>query len=219
MEIENAELLDTAGFRKRGKILPGIEKFSILRTLTAINEADICVVMMDAAEPATAVDQSIAGLVKEAGKGLVLAVNKWDAIEKDDKTMVRMERMIQREFQFVWWAPLVFISAQNGKNTEQITKLSNEIRERQRTEIPDEELSALLKRCVMLQPPPGKGNRHPKLVKMTQVGSSPPTFLIYGTQTKMIHFSYARFVENQLRASFDFIGTPIRLIFKDKDKK
>lgn len=213
------ELLDTAGFRKRGKILPGIEKFSILRTLAAINESDICVVLMDAGEPATAIDQSIAGLAKEAGKGVILVVNKWDAIEKDDKTMVRMERSIQHRFQFVWWAPLVFASALNGKNTEQILTLAADIADRTRQTISDEELTALLKRCTMQQPPPGKGNRHPTLKKMTQVGHSPPSFLVEGTQTKMIHFSYARFIENQLREAFDFTGSPIRLIFKDKDKK
>lgn len=210
------ELLDTAGFRRRGKILPGIEKFSVLRTLTAISEADVCAVLMDATEPATAVDQSIAGLVKEAGKGLILVFNKWDALEKDDKTRAGLERLAQQRFQFVWWAPLVFISALNGKNTDQILELTSEIGRRGRSELSQNALVDCLKQAVAAQPPAGRGTRHPKLSNLVQVGSKPPSFLIEGSQTKMIHFSYARYLENRLRESFDFAGTPIRLIFRDK---
>ncbi len=216
LEGRRMEMLDTAGFRRRGRIERGIEQFSILRTLEAVREADICVLLMDAAEPASAIDQQVAGLVKESGKGLILALNKWDAIEKDDHTRSQLERRVQARFQYVWWAPLVFISAMNGKNTDELPKIAIEIEKRRKQQFTEEELGAYLKEAVMSQPPAGRGSKHPKLKSCRQVGNSPAAFLIEGSNTKLLHFSYVRYLENRLREKFDLIGTPVKLIIKDK---
>ncbi len=215
-EKQLISIFDTAGFRRRGKIERGVEQFSILRTLAAINQADICVLVMDAAEPGSHIDQQVAGLVKEAGKGLILAVNKWDAIDKDDKTQGRMAAKLQLRFQFTPWAPLVFISALNGKHTDELPRLAIEIAERRKQQITEAKLKAYLREAIVNQPPAGRGNKHPKLTEIRQLSSDQPSFLIEGTNTKLLHFSYPRYLENRLRERFDFTGTPIRLVIKDK---
>jgi GTPase len=212
-------ILDTAGLRRRGKIEPGVEKFSTLRTLSAIAASDICVVVMDAAEPSVAGDQHIAGLVTEAGKGLILLVNKWDAIEKDDKTQALLGTRIKQDFQFAWWAPLIFTSATTGANITKLFELVAQIDERRRQEISTPNLNKSIEALVAKHPPAGMKGRQPKINYATQIGTEPPTFALFCSYPDLIHFSYRRYLENGLREAYDFIGTPIKLEFKDKRRK
>lgn len=211
--------LDTAGLRRRGKIEPGVEKFSTLRTLSAIAASDICILVMDAEEPSVAGDQHIAGLVDESGKGLILAVNKWDIAEKDDKTQARLSQRIQQDFQFAWWAPLIFTSAITGANVTKFFELAVEIDQRRRQKISTPNLNKTIEALVAKHPPAGMKGRQPKINYATQIGTSPPTFALFCSYPDLIHFSYRRYIENGLREAYDFTGTPIRLEFKDKRKK
>jgi GTP-binding protein len=212
------ELLDTAGLRRRGRIERGIEKFSALRTLAAINEADVCVLVMDATEPSVAGDQSLAGQIDEAGRGLILAVNKWDAVEKETGTQEHLAQIIKRDFQFAWWAPLVFTSATVGTGTNQLMELAIQIHARRATKLATGPINRLLEKLTASHPPAGLKGRRPKLNYVTQTGTAPPTFTFFGTHPDLIHFSYRRYLENNLRETWDFAGTPITLEFKAKHK-
>lgn len=212
------KLLDTAGLRRRGKIEAGVEKYSALRTLAAINQADICVVVMDATQPSVAGDQHIAGMVVDAGKGLILAVNKWDLVEKEDKTQARLARHIQNDFQFAWWAPLIFTSAVTGNNVSKLMEVSLQIAHQRKQEISTPKLNSLLTQLKTKQPPAGLKSAQPKLNYMTQTGTNPPVFTFFGSSPSMLHFSYKRYLENGLREAYDFTGTPIKLVFRSKRK-
>lgn len=209
------KILDTAGLRRSGKIEAGVEKFSALRTLSAITAADVCILVMDANELSVAGDQHIAGMVKEAGKGLILVANKWDIVDKDDKSQAKLERRVQRDFQFVHWAPLVFTAASTGLNVAKLLELTHQISGRRTETIKTTEFNKLLQSLTATQPPAGLKNRQPKLRYATQTGSNPPTFTIFGAYTNFLHFSYKRYLENGLRAAYDFTGTPIALEFRD----
>lgn len=209
-------LVDTAGLKRRGKIEAGVEKYSTMRTLAAIARCDIAVLVMDATELGVAGDQNIAGHVIEAGKGLILVANKWDAVEKETGTQERYSRRIQREFAFVPWAPLVFTSATLGQNVPKIFELARSIYDRRQTKIPTGELNRAIEELVRKQPPAGLKNKQPKIKYATQVDTEPPTFGIHSSYADLIHFSYQRYLENGLRERYDFTGTPIKLLFKDK---
>lgn len=211
---------DTAGLRRAGKIGRGIEFFSSLRTKKAIAWADVCVVLIDANENSVAQDQNIAGLVKEAGKGLILAVSKWDAVDdKDDNTMQRMANYISAQYQFVWWAPLIFTSAATGLNLDKLYELVIKVKNNADTTIPTAKLNKLLMATTAKQPPVGLKNTHPKLNYITQTGTHPPEFTIFATHPDMIQFSYPRYLENVLRESAAFEGTPIKIVFRHKRKE
>jgi GTPase len=213
---QTIELLDTAGVRKAGKIEPGIEKFSVLRTINAISASDVALIVIDADEPAVAGDQHIAGLAEEAGKGIILTVNKWDKIEKDSSSRRRFERLIQHHFQFVWWAPLVFTSATTGANVTRVFELAQAIHQRRQTKLSTSKLNQVIQALIAKHPPAGKGHRQPKINYATQIGTEPPTFALFTSYPNLIHFSYRRYLENGLREAFDFSGTPIRVEFRDK---
>jgi GTP-binding protein len=210
------EILDTAGIRRRGKIVPGVEKFSSLRTMTAIREADICVLVLDANDGIVAGDLNLAGAVLEAGKGLIIVMNKWDAVEKDERTQARLTAKLQSQFQFAWWAPLVYTSAVTGLHVNKLLELTLEIDERRRHQIATGPFNRLLEKAVARQAPAGLKGKQPKINYGTQTGSNPPTFTIFCTYPDLIHFSYRRFIENQLREAHDFTGTPVILEFKHK---
>jgi GTP-binding protein len=213
---EPIHLLDTAGLRRRGKIEAGIEKYSALRTLAAIAKADICVVVMDATEPSVAGDQHIAGLVSEAGKGLILVLNKWDAVEKETGTQEFFTRRMVADFAFAHWAPLVYTSASQGLNVTKLFELAREITERRQTKIATGELNRLLEIMVAKQPPAGLKGKQPKIKYATQTDTNPPEFTIFSSYANLVHFSYQRYLENGLRDKFDFSGTPIKLEFRGK---
>ena len=214
------ELLDTAGIRRSGKIERGVESFSVLRSLRAIEEADICLLLIDANELSVALDQKIAGMIKEAGKGLVIVVSKWDSIDKDAHTRDEMARGIAYEFNFVPWAPLVFTSSVEGKNVTKIFELSMEIMQRRAQKIATRDLNKWLKEVINRHPPAGLKNRQPKLRYMVQEEGNPiPAFKIFGSQTKYLHWSYKRHMERMMRETWDYTGSPVQLWFIDRNNE
>lgn len=211
------ELLDTAGIRRSGKIEVGIEKFSVLRTLGAIEESDICLLVIDVNDLNSKVDQKIAGLIKEAGKGLIIVVSKWDSFDKDAFSRDALAAGIRREFEFVPWAPLIFTSAQKDQNITKIFELTSEIAEIRTTKISTSKLNSWLEHQIHRHPPAGLKNRHPKLNYMTQIkDENTPTFKVFGSHTKLLHWSYKRYLEKELRNEFGFAGTAINLNFLEK---
>ncbi len=212
------EILDTAGIRRSGRIEKGVEQFSVLRSLQAIEQADICFLLIDANELSVALDQKIAGLIKEAGKGLVIVVSKWDIKEKDAYTRDDVAPGIAYDFNFVPWAPLIFTSSETGKNVTKLFDLALEIMARRAQSITTRELNNWLKRVTDRVPPAGLKNRLPKLRYMVQEEGNPiPAFKIFGSQTRFLHWSYRRHMERMLREQWDYIGTPVQLWFIDRD--
>ena len=210
------ELLDTAGIRRSGKQEVGIEKFSVLRTLQAVEEADICLLLMDVNELNTQLDQKIAGLIKEAGKGLVIVVSKWDSVEdRDAYTRDALAPQIARNFAFVPWAPLVFTSSVTGQNVTKLFDVALQIDERRHSQLKTTELNRVLQACVRKHPPAGLKNTMPKLRYMVQTDVGPPWFVIFGANLKFLHWSYKRYLERSVRDAHDFSGTPIMFSFRD----
>lgn len=212
------ELMDTAGIRRAGKIERGIEHFSVLRSLAAIEQADICLLLIDVNELGVQLDQKIAGMIKEAGKGLIIVVSKWDIAEgKDAYTRDTLAPRIADTFSFVPWAPLIFTSAVTGKNVAQIFELALEIAERRTQRIATKDLNRWLQTVIHEHPPAGLNNHQPKLNYMVQETDNPtPAFKIFGSQTKFLHWSYKRYLERNLREQYDFTGTPVQLWFIEK---
>jgi GTP-binding protein len=210
------ELVDTAGLRRPGRIEAGIEKYSALRSLGAIQAADICVLVLDAETGVAASDLNLAGQVLEAGKGLILVMNKWDAVDKDDKTQAHMAARIAQQFQFVWWAPLVFTSAVTGLHVTRLLELAIQIDGRRQTKLATGPLNRLLEKLILKQPPAGLKNRLPKINYATQTGTNPPTITFFCTYPDLVHWSYKRYLENNLRQEHDFTGTPIIFDFRHK---
>ncbi|MDR1300298.1 MAG: ribosome biogenesis GTPase Der [Candidatus Nomurabacteria bacterium] len=211
------ELLDTAGVRRSGKIERGIEKFSILRTMQAIEESDICLLLMDVGEVNTGLDQKLAGIITDAGKGIIIVVSKWDTLDdKDAFTRDQLAADITHKFEHVPYAPLIFTSSETGQNVTKLFELTAEIAARRRAQIPTRELNVLLQKAVHAHPPAGLKNTHPKFRYMVQTDINPAWFVVYGSHFKFIHWSYKRYLERQMREAFDFTGTPIKFSFRDE---
>lgn len=211
------ELLDTAGVRRQGKQEVGIEKFSVLRTLQAIEESDICFLLMDVNELNTQLDQRLAGIIDEAGKGLVVVISKWDSVMgKDAYTRDALAPKISQTFDFVPWAPLIFTSSVTGQNVSKLFDLILDIYERRTQEIKTRQLNDLLQKTIASHPPAGLKNTHPKLRYMVQTDISPPWFVIYGSNLKFLHWSYKRHLERVMRETFDFTGTAIKFSFRNE---
>ena len=211
------ELLDTAGVRRKGKIEQGIERFSVLRTISAIEEADICLLLMDVNELNTALDTKLAGEIIKAGKGLIIVVSKWDSvIGKDAYTRDALAPHITRTFDFAPWAPLIFTSSTTGQNVAKIYDLIMSIdAERHRT-IATSQLNDCLHRAMMRHKPAGLKNTHPRLRYVVQTDVNPPWFVVYGSNLKYLHWSYKRYLEAQFRETFGFNGTPVKFSFRDE---
>jgi len=211
------ELMDTAGIRRSGKIGQGIERFSVIRTIAAIEQADVCLLLMDANETKVALDQKIAGMVKEAGKGLILVVSKWDDVEgKDAFTRDALAPQIAKSYEFVPWAPLIFTSAVTGQNVTKLFDLVLDIMKTRQTIVKTTELNRWLRDVSSAHPPAGLKNRQPKLNYIVQEEDNPTNFKIYGAQNRFLHWSYKRYMEKELRRAFGFEGTPIRFWFFEK---
>lgn len=212
------ELLDTAGIRRSGKIGVGIERFSVIRALSAIEEADVVFMLMDVNELNSHLDLKIAGMVKEAGKGLVLVVSKWDDAEgKDAFTRDELAPKIAASYDFVPWAPLIFTSAVSGQNVTKLFDIAMSIDLERQKRISTSELNKWLRQAIDAHPPAGLKNRNPKLNYITQESDNPiPAFKIFGSHTKYVHWSYRRYLERRMRAAYGYEGTPIQLWFIEK---
>jgi len=212
------ELLDTAGIRRSGKIQVGIERFSVIRALAAIEQADVCLLLMDVNELNVQLDQKIAGMVKDAGKGLILVVSKWDAAQdKDAFTRDALAPQIAANYDFVPWAPLIFTSSTTGQNVTKLFDLAFEIDIERHKRIKTSELNQWLRRAIDAHPPAGLKGRTPKLNYMVQEADNPtPAFKIFGAHTRYVHWSYRRYLERRLRETYGYAGTPIQLWFIEK---
>ena len=211
--------IDTAGMRKKSKVDDRIEKFSVLRATMAIERSDVCLILIDANEGVTEQDTKVAGLAHEAGKACIIVVNKWDAIEKDDKTMDRMREDVRRDLSYMTYAPIVFISALTGQRVNRLFELINYVNDQAAMRITTGMLNTLLADATArVQPPTDKGRRL-KIFYMTQVGVKPPHFVCFCNDAQLFHFSYQRYIENQIRATFGLEGTPVRLTIRQKGDK
>lgn len=214
---QSIELIDTAGMRKPGKQEVGVEKFSVLRTLAAIDEADICLLLMDANELNTQLDQRIAGLIDDAGKGLIIVVSKWDSVEgKDAFTRDQIAPKIAYNFKFTPWAPLIFTSSETGQNVTKIFDLVIQVTKNRHRVAKTTTLNRLLHQATQKHPPSGLKNTHPKLRYINQTDSNPPWFVIHGSNLKFVHWSYKRYLERLIRENYNFSGTPIKFSFRDE---
>lgn len=208
--------IDTAGLRRKGKVTEDIERYSVIRTVAAVERADICIVLIDAVEGITDGDTRIAGIAHESGKGVIIAINKWDLVEKDDKTMQEFTKQLKEKFAYMDYAEYLFISAETGQRIHKIYDLVNMIHDNQLMRIKTGVLNEILaKATAMKQPPSDKGKRL-KLFYITQASVSPPTFVIFVNDRELMHFSYTRYIENQIRENFGFRGTPIRFIIRER---
>ncbi len=208
--------IDTAGIRRRSKVNDNIEKYSVVRAERAIDRADVCVIMLDAREGVTEQDARVAGLAHEAGKASIIVVNKWDLIEKDSKTMDIMRAEVLRDLAYMSYAPVLFISALTGQRVERLFELINFVSNQSSMRITTGMLNNVLSDATArVQPPSDKGKRL-KLLYMTQTGIKPPTFVIFVNNAELFHFSYQRYIENQIRSVFGLEGTPIRIIVRER---
>lgn len=216
MEYEGVPitLIDTAGIRRRGKVEPGVEKYSVLRSMRAIERADVALLLIDATTGITAQDAHIAGYILEAWKSCVVIVNKWDALEKDTYTMQEFTQQIRQELNFLDYVPLLFISAKTGQRVDQVLPMALKVQEERLVRLSTSQINQVLQRAQDIHQAPSSSGRQLKIYYGTQVRSDPPTFLLYVNDPKLAHFSYRRFLENQLRAHYPFSGTPIRLVLK-----
>ena len=211
--------IDTAGMRKKSKVDDRVEKFSVLRATMAIERSDVCFIMIDANEGVTEQDTKVAGLAHEAGKACIIVVNKWDAVEKDDKTMDRMRADIRRDLSYMTYAPILFISALTGQRVSRLFELINYVSDQASLRITTGMLNSLLADATArVQPPTDKGRRL-KIFYMTQVGIRPPHFVCFCNDAQLFHFSYQRYLENQIRNTFGLEGTPVRLTIRQKGDK
>jgi GTP-binding protein len=212
-------LIDTAGIKRRGTVAsgPAAEKYSTMRALKAISRADVAVLVLDAHDGLTAQDAHVAGYVIEEGRGLVIAVNKWDIVE--DKTHKSFDELVvelRRELAFIDYAPIVSISAKTGQRVQKVLELAVDVWGERRRRIPTGELNRLIAAAIERTPPAIVHGKRPKIRYATQVAVAPPTFVLFTTDPASVHFSYRRYLENRLRDAYDFTGTPIRLVFREQ---
>jgi GTP-binding protein len=211
--------IDTAGMRKKAKVNDRVEQFSVLRATMAIDRADVCLILIDAHEGVTEQDTKVAGLAHEAGKASIIVVNKWDDIEKDDKTMKRMTDEIRQDLGYMTYAPVLFISALTGQRVHKLFELINRVHEMSLLRIRTGVLNSVLSEATTRVQPPTDRGRRLKIYYMTQAGVQPPTFVLFCNEAKLFHFSYQRYLENQIRSTFALEGTPIRMVIRERSEK
>lgn len=211
--------IDTAGLRRKSRIKEDLERYSIIRTVSAVERADVVVLVIDAAEGVTEQDAKIAGIAHDRGKGMIIAVNKWDAIQKDDKTIYEFTNRIRETLSFMPYAELVFISAVTGQRLNRLFELIDMVRENQTLRIATGVLNEIMTEAVALQQPPSDKGRRLKLFYMTQVAVKPPTFVIFVNDKELMHFSYVRYLENRIREAFGFRGTALKFLIRERSGK
>lgn len=210
--------IDTAGIRKKSKVTERVEHFSVLRAYMAVDRADVCVIMIDALEGFTEQDSKVAGYAHEQGKACIVAVNKWDAVEKDDKTMQEYRKKLENDFSFMSYVPFIFISAKTGQRVEKLFEMIKHVNEQNSMRISTGMLNDVLAYAVArVQPPSDKGRRL-KIYYMTQASSKPPTFVMFVNRADLFHFSYQRYIENQVRTTFGLEGTPVRFVIRERSR-
>lgn len=209
-------IIDTAGMRKKGKIDDNVERYSVIRALAAVDRSDVCVLMVDAGEGVTEQDTKISGYAHEKGRATVIAVNKWDTVEKDDKTMREFEKDVYDKLSYMTYAPVIFISAKTGQRVEKLFDKIIYVNEQNKRRVPTGALNDVLAEAVSkMQPPSDKGKRL-KIFYITQVSTAPPTFVLFVNNKDLAHFSYVRYLENQVRTAFDLYGTPVRFLVRER---
>ena len=211
--------IDTAGLRRKGKVKEDIERYSVIRTVTAVERAHVVVILIDATEGVTEQDAKIAGIAHERGKGVIIAVNKWDAIEKDDKTIYKHTNRIRDVLAYMPYAELVFISAKTGQRVNRLFETLDAVIENQTLRIQTGVLNEILAEAVAMQQPPSDKGKRLKIYYMTQVGVRPPTFVIFVNDKELMHFSYVRYLENKIRDAFGFAGTSLKFIVRQRGEK
>ncbi len=209
-------LIDTAGIRRKSKVEEGIERYSVIRSLAAVERADVVILMITATEELSDQDEKIIGYAHEMKKAILVIVNKWDLIEKDDKTMIEYKKRIQAGLNFMAYAPYLFISAKTGQRVHKVLSTVKECYENYSKRISTGILNEVVNKAVLMKEPPTVANKRLKIFYVTQVASQPPTFVFFVNNESLLHFSYERYLENQLRNSFEFMGTGIKLIFRER---
>jgi GTP-binding protein len=209
-------LIDTAGIRRRGRIEPGVEKYSVIRTMQAIERASVVLLLVDATTGLTAQDAHIAGFILDAWKSVVVIVNKWDAIPKDSYTMENFTQRIRQELNFLPYVPILFISAKTGQRVDQVLPMALRVQEERLVRLSTSQLNQILRRAQDQHPAPSRAGKQLKIYYGTQVRSDPPTFLLYVNNPKLAHFTYLRFLENRIREEYGFLGTPIRIVLRPR---
>ena len=222
-EFENSYgkyvFIDTAGIRRKSKVTENLERYSVMRTSLAIERSDVCIFMIDANEGVTEQDAKIAGEAHEAGKGIIIAVNKWDEYEKDNNTVEKYKKEIYNKLSYLSYAPIIFISAKTGQRVEKLYELINTVASQNAMRVSTSVLNQVLNEAIaIVQPPTDKGQRL-KIFDMTQASTKPPTFVVFVNDKQLFHFSYERYLVNQLRKEFVLTGTPIRIIVREKRDK
>lgn len=211
--------IDTAGIRRKSKVNDNIEKYSVMRSLLAVERADVCILMLDAKEGVTAQDAKIAGEAHEAGKGVIIVVNKWDEVEKDNQTMENYKKDVYNKLSYLSYAPIMFISAKTGQRVNKLYEMINMVASQNALRVSTSVLNDVLSEAVtIVQPPTDKGRRL-KIFYMTQATTKPPTFVVFVNDKELFHFSYERYLVNQIRKEFGLTGTPIRMIVREKSEK
>ena len=211
--------IDTAGLRRKNKIKEELERYSIIRTVTAVERADIVVVVIDAKEGVTEQDAKIAGIAHDRGKGIIVAVNKWDAIEKNDKTIYQYTNKIRETLAFMPYAEFIFISAATGQRLPKLFDMIDMVRQNQNLRVATGVLNEIMTEAVAMQQPPSDKGKRLKIYYMTQVSVKPPTFVVFVNDKELMHFSYTRYLENQIRNAFGFKGTSLKSIIRDRNEK
>jgi len=221
IEYEGQEvvLIDTAGIRRRGKIEPGVEKHSFLRTIKAVGRADVCLLLLDAGELVTAQDAHIASYILEESKSVVVVVNKWDTIEKDTYTINEYSKKVRDALKFMNYVPVMFISAKTGQRVNKVLSTALEVYDTSLQRIPTSEINRLLRDAVAAHPPKGTHRHRLKFLYATQAGVNPPTFVFFVNDSSLVHFTYQRYLENKIRERYEFVGTPLRLFFRNRSEK
>lgn len=208
--------IDTAGIRRKNKIKEDLERYSIIRTVAAIERSDVVILMIDAVEGVTEQDAKIAGIAHDRGKGLIIAVNKWDAVEKDNHTVKEYTNRVREILSFVPYAEIMFISALTGQRTEKLFERIETVIQFHSLRIQTGVLNEILMEAVAMQQPPSDKGKRLKLFYMTQVSTKPPTFVVFVNSKELMHFSYQRYIENRIRETFGFTGTPIRMFIRER---
>ncbi len=216
---EKYTLIDTAGIRRKNKINENIEKYSIIRAVAAIERCDVCLLMIDADEGITEQDKKIAGVAHEAGKGIVVVVNKWDLIDKDSNTINEFQKQIENELTFMSYAPSIFISVKEKQRVKNVMDIAKAVAENRAMRVPTGQLNSLVSDAILMKQPPSDKGKRLKIYYASQVGVKPPLFSFKVNKRQLMHFSYARYLENRIREAYNFEGTSIKFVFREKGEK